>query len=120
MCNQYGAHLCLLPKVSPVTFELLFQLLEAVQSVHKAVKSNNRDEQEPPLPPYPDLANLRLDQGRSNDSLAKPSLSVVCCVRSEVLLMSLWQHPRWLQSNLNIPIPLTLLLRKNMSLAMTN
>merc|ERR1719361_661582 len=37
-------------------------LLEAVQSVHKAVKSNNRDEQEPPLPPYPDLANLRLDQ----------------------------------------------------------
>jgi len=37
-------------------------LLEAVQSVHKAVKSNAREEPEPPLPPYPELRNLRLDE----------------------------------------------------------
>ena len=54
----------------PVLKFVLFQLLEAVQSVHKAVKSNNREE-EPPVPPYPDLGNLRLDQGRS---LAQASL----------------------------------------------
>ena len=53
----------------PVLKFILFQLLEAVQSVHKAVKSNTREE-EPPVPPYPDLGNLRLDQGRS---LAQPS-----------------------------------------------
>ena len=45
-------------------------MLEAVQSVHKAVKSNNREE-EPPVPPYPDLGNLRLDQGR-REVLAQP------------------------------------------------
>jgi len=39
-----------------------FQLLEAVQSVHKAVQSNNSGEEEPPLPPYPDVRNLRLDE----------------------------------------------------------
>eukprot|EP00092_Neocalanus_flemingeri_P011035 GFUD01011880.1.p1 GENE.GFUD01011880.1~~GFUD01011880.1.p1 ORF type:complete len:1019 (-),score=248.98 GFUD01011880.1:807-3710(-) len=37
-------------------------LLEAVQSVHKAVQSNNSGEEEPPLPPYPDVRNLRLDE----------------------------------------------------------
>merc|ERR1719300_1004821 len=36
-------------------------LLEAVQSVHKAVQSNSGGEEEPPLPPYPDVRNLRLD-----------------------------------------------------------
>ena len=46
---------------------LLFQLLEAVQSVHKAVQSNNRgeeDQQRPPVPPYPDVSSLRLDEGK--------------------------------------------------------
>jgi len=33
-----------------------------VQSVHKAVQSNNSGEEEPPLPPYPDVRNLRLDE----------------------------------------------------------
>merc|ERR1711892_1038222 len=37
-------------------------LLEAVQSVHKAVQSNNSGEEEPPVPPYPDVRNLRLDE----------------------------------------------------------
>lgn len=37
------------------------KLLEAVQSVHKAVQSNNREDQ-PPVPPYPDVASLRLDE----------------------------------------------------------
>merc|ERR1719481_2260183 len=37
-------------------------LLEAVQSVHKAVQSNNSGEEEPPLPPYPDVRNLRLEE----------------------------------------------------------
>jgi len=37
-------------------------LLEAVQSVHKAVQSNTPGEEEPPLPPYPDVRNLRLDE----------------------------------------------------------
>merc|ERR1719333_257451 len=39
-------------------------LLEAVQSVHKAVQSNNRGEedQRPPVPPYPDVSSLRLDE----------------------------------------------------------
>ena len=41
-----------------------FQLLEAVQSVHKAVQSNSGGEEEPPLPPYPDVRNLRLDDGK--------------------------------------------------------
>ena len=43
----------------------MFQLLEAVQSVHKAVQSNNRDDQElqPPVPPYPDVSSLRIDEG---------------------------------------------------------
>merc|ERR1719308_56131 len=40
----------------------LFQLLEAVQSVHKAVQSNSSGEEEPPLPPYPDVRNLRLEE----------------------------------------------------------
>jgi len=39
-------------------------LLEAVQSVHKAVQSNSGGEEEPPLPPYPDVRNLRLDDGK--------------------------------------------------------
>ena len=45
---------------------LFFQLLEAVQSVHKAVQSNNRGEedQRPPVPPYPDVSSLRLDEGK--------------------------------------------------------
>ena len=45
---------------------LLFQLLEAVQSVHKAVQSNNRGEEDqlPPVPPYPDVSSLRLDEGK--------------------------------------------------------
>jgi len=37
-------------------------LLEAVQSVHKAVQSNSSAEEEPPLPPYPDVRNLRLEE----------------------------------------------------------
>merc|ERR1719158_459748 len=40
-------------------------LLEAVHSVHKAVQSNNRedpDSQQPPIPPYPDVSSLRLDE----------------------------------------------------------
>jgi len=37
-------------------------LLEAVQSVHKAVQSNSSGEEEPPLPPYPDVRNLRLEE----------------------------------------------------------
>ena len=43
-----------------------FQLLEAVQSVHRAVQSNNCGDQEqsPPIPPYPDVNSLRLDEGK--------------------------------------------------------
>jgi len=40
-------------------------LLEAVQSVHKAVQSNNREDpelQQPPIPPYPDVSSLRIDE----------------------------------------------------------
>jgi len=44
------------------TTEDVYKLLEAVQSVHKAVQSNNPGEEEPPLPPYPDVRNLRLDE----------------------------------------------------------
>merc|ERR1712106_625679 len=44
------------------TPEDVYKLLEAVQSVHKAVQSNNSGEEEPPLPPYPDVRNLRLDE----------------------------------------------------------
>merc|ERR1712106_298199 len=44
------------------TTEDVYKLLEAVQSVHKAVQSNNSGEEEPPVPPYPDVRNLRLDE----------------------------------------------------------
>merc|ERR1712106_477367 len=44
------------------TPEDVYKLLEAVQSVHKAVQSNNSGEEEPPVPPYPDVRNLRLDE----------------------------------------------------------
>merc|ERR1719422_1911161 len=48
-----------------------YKLLEAVHSVHKAVQSNNRedtDSQQPPIPPYPDVSSLRLDE--VNDKMA--------------------------------------------------
>jgi len=44
------------------TPEDVYKLLEAVQSVHKAVQSNSSGEEEPPLPPYPDVRNLRLEE----------------------------------------------------------
>jgi len=47
------------------TPEEVYKLLEAVQSVHKAVQSNSGGEEEPPLPPYPDVRNLRLDDASS-------------------------------------------------------
>jgi len=49
------------------------QLLEAVQSVHKAVQSNNRGEedQRPPVPPYPDVSSLRLDEERDMTELSQ-------------------------------------------------
>jgi len=36
-------------------------LLDAIDGVHKAVQSYHGDGDEPPLPPYPDMAALRLD-----------------------------------------------------------
>merc|ERR1719341_2092462 len=38
------------------------QLLEAVQGVHQAVSHHSGKDQQPPLPPYPDLGNLSLQE----------------------------------------------------------
>merc|ERR550534_1260691 len=38
------------------------QLLEAVQGVHQAVSQHSGKDQQPPLPPYPDLGNLSLQE----------------------------------------------------------
>merc|ERR1711971_1347331 len=37
-------------------------LLEAVQGVHQAVSHHSGKDQQPPLPPYPDLGNLSLQE----------------------------------------------------------
>ena len=45
------------------------QLLEAVQGVHQAVSHHSGKDQQPPLPPYPDLGNLSLQEGKEASHL---------------------------------------------------
>jgi len=62
------------------TPEGVHQLLEAVQGVHQAVSDHSGGEQQPPLPPYPDLGNLSINQDKkkmakvSNGSALSSSL----------------------------------------------
>ena len=76
--------LCCYFNISPDVC-LYLQLLEAVQSVHAAVQSNSReDAAQPPLPPYPDVSSLRLDEGKVLNAVHVTSFcrrqQVECCI----------------------------------------
>merc|ERR1719228_2774381 len=47
-------------------------LLEAVQGVHQAVSQHSGKDQQPPLPPYPDLGNLNLRLEEDEDAPPRP------------------------------------------------